>query len=128
MNREQLTMMEQQLQVTLPTAYKQLLMDFPWTEFAGGTRFSLWDDAALNIKRTLEYRQGYDDAPPWPPDYVHIGDDNDACPYALCCSDGTIVKTAYGKLTFPLATFGNLDEFVRQLWRDLEVSKSAKAA
>ncbi len=143
MTPEQLTMMEEKLHVTLPSAYKQVLSAFPWPEFAGGTEFSLWDDAALNVERTLEYREGYGGAPPWPSDYVHlglrttstlafglrppwpsdyvhIGDDDDACPYALRCSDGTIVKTDHGNLTArPLASFASVETFVQELQETL---------
>lgn len=120
MTHQETTLMEEKLQVTLPTTYKQTVTSFPWPEFAGGTEFSLWDDAALNVERTLEYRDGYGGAPPWPSDYVHIGDDDDACPYALRCSDGTIVKTDHGNLTArPLAKFASVEEFVRQLEEDL---------
>jgi len=116
MTHEQISMMEEKLHVTLPTDYKNFVAAFPWPEYAGGTEFSLWDDANLNIKRTLEYRQGYAGAPPWPPDYVHISDDDDACPYALRCSDGTIVKTNHGNLTArPLARFASVEIFVRNL-------------
>jgi hypothetical protein len=121
MTLEHLTLMEQQLHVTLPTAYKQVVTTFPWPEFAGGTEFSLWDDAALNVERTLEYREGYGGAPPWPLDYIHIGDDDDACPYALRCSDGTVVKTDHGNLTArPLARFASMETFVRELQEVLD--------
>ncbi len=77
---------------------------------------SLFDDAELNIERTLEYRRGFGGAPPWPADYVHIGDDDDACPYALHCGDGTILKTDHGNLTKrPLAAFASVDIFVRAI-------------
>jgi hypothetical protein len=103
-------------QVMLPAAYKDVVAHFPWPQFAGSTEFSLWDDAALNVERTLEYREGYGGAPPWPSDYVHIGDDDDACPYALRCSDGSIVKTDHGNLTArSLATFAGMDIFIQNL-------------
>lgn len=121
MTREHITMIEEKLHVTLPTAYKQIVTSFPWPEFSGGTEFSLWDDAPLNVERTLEYRGGYGGAPPWPLDYVHIGDDDDACPYALRCTDGTIVKTDHGNLTArPLARFASMETFVRQLQEVLD--------
>jgi hypothetical protein len=121
MTREHLKLMEEKLQVVLPTAYRQVVTSFPWPEFAGGTEFSLWDDAALNVERTLEYREGYGGAPPWPSDYVHIGDDDDACPYALRCSDGTIVKTDHGNLTArPLASFASMEIFVEELQKALD--------
>ena len=113
-------MMEERLQVTLPNAYKKAVADFPWQQFAGSTRFSLWDDAALNIERTLEYREGYGGSPPWPLDYVHIGDDDDACPYAMRCSDGTIVKTDHGNLIKPsLERFASVEAFVQKLRQTL---------
>lgn len=116
MTLAQLSRMETQLQVRLPTAYKDVVASFPWPEFTGSTEFSLWDDDSLNIKRTLEYRAGYGGAPSWPADYIHIGDDDDACPYALRCSDGTILKTDHGNLTAqPLATFESMEIFVRAL-------------
>src|SRR5688572_25521508 len=121
MTPEQLTMMEKQLHVTLPTTYKRVVTIFPWSAFAGGKAFRCWDGAALNVERTLEYREGYGGAPPWPSDYVHIGDDDDACPYALRCSDGTIVKTDHGNLAArPLASFASVEMFVRELQEALE--------
>jgi hypothetical protein len=119
MIHEELTAMEQQLQVTLPDAYKQIMLSYPWPQFASTTDSSLWDDAALNIERTLEYRAGYGGAPPWPLEYVHIGDDDDACPYALRCSDGTIVKTDHGNLRErPLKEFASPDALVQQIQRE----------
>ena len=121
MTREQLTIMEEQLHVTLPSGYRQVLLAFPWPEFAGGTEFSLWDDAALNVERTLEYREGYGGAPPWPSDYVHIGDEDDACPYALHCGDGTVIQTDHGNLTTrPLAAYASMESFVRELQEALD--------
>jgi hypothetical protein len=116
MTGEDLTAMEEQLQVTLPEAYKRTMLSYPWPEFASTTDSRLWDDAALNIERTLEYRAGYAGGPPWPLDYIHIGDDDDACPYALRCTDGTIMKTDHGNLrTRPLQEFANMDALVRDL-------------
>jgi hypothetical protein len=109
-------MMEQKLQVQLPTAYAAAVVPYPWPELANSTEYSLWDDAALNVERTFEYRAGYGGAPPWPLHYVHIGDDDDACPYALHCSDGTIIKTDHGNLTkAPLDAFPDARAFVLSL-------------
>src|SRR3954463_5069956 len=114
MTDDELSTMEVELQVSLPHAYKRLMAAFPSPELQGGIEFSLIDDAALNIERTFEYRAGYEGAPPWPSDFVHIGDDDDACPYAICCSDGTIVKTDHGNMTKrPLARYASIDNFVR---------------
>jgi hypothetical protein len=116
MTLENLKMMEVRLHVTPPSDYKGVLLAYPWPEFAGGSEFSLWDDAVLNVERTLEYRNGYGGAPAWPSDYVHIGDDDDACPYAMSCSDGTIVKTDHGNLTArPLSRYGSVETLVREL-------------
>ena len=121
MTLEDLTTMEQQLGVILPDRYKQIMLSYPWPKFASTTDFSLWDDAALNIERTFEYRAGYGGAPPWPLDYIRIGDDDDACPYALQCSDGAIIKTDHGNLTKrPLEEFATVDAFVRQLQATLD--------
>lgn len=118
MTLEQLQMMEDQLHVALPGAYRQVLLAFPWPVFASGTEFSLWDDAALNVERTFQSRDGYRGAPPCPADHVHI--DDDACPYALRCSDGTIVKTDHGNLTArPLASFASAEVFVKELQETL---------
>jgi len=116
MTHEQLSIMEEKLHVKLPAACKNTLAAFPWPEFSGGTEFSLWDDASLNIERTLEYREGYVGAPPWPRDCVQIGNDDDACPYALRCSDGTIVKADHGNSAArPLVRFASVEIFVRDL-------------
>lgn len=113
MTSNDIAMMEQRLEVELPAAYKAVVVPYPWPGLANSTDYSLWDDAALNIERTLEYRAGYGGAPPWPLNYVHIGDDDDACPYAIDCSDGTITKTDHGNLTkTPLNGFSDARAFV----------------
>jgi hypothetical protein len=121
MTQEDLIMMEERLKITLPPAYRDLLANYPWPKSIGAAQLSLFDDAALNIERTLEYRRGYGGAPPWPADYVHIGDDEDACPYAMRCSDGTIVKTDHGNLQArPLESYASVGDFARQVqdWLD----------
>jgi hypothetical protein len=121
MQAEDVATMERLLCVTLPADYKKAMVDFPWPDYAGGTDLSLFDDASLNIKRTFEYRAGYMGAPPWPADFVHVGDDDDACPYALCCRDGTIVKTDHGNLTKkPLVTYTNIGFLVNEIQSGLK--------
>lgn len=41
--------------------------------------------------------------PESPPQYVYIGDEDDACPYALDCENGSVTYTDHGDLMEPLA-------------------------
>jgi hypothetical protein len=71
MTPELLTMMEEQLQAALPSAFRQVLPAFSWPG---------------------------------------------ACPYALHCGNGMIVKTDHGNLTArPPARFASMDLLVRNL-------------
>ena len=123
MTADELTWMQRTLEVQLPPDYCAAMLRFPLPEFVGTGDCSLFDLAALNVERTLEYRAGYGGASPWSPEYVHIGDDDDACPYAMRCPDGYIVKTDHGSLDVPpLATYAGVREFVAQLVRDFTSS------
>jgi hypothetical protein len=70
----------------------------------------------LIIQRTLEQRSGYEGAPAWPSQFVVIGDEDDACPYALDCSTGRIIQTDHGNLKkTPLLEFTGITELVDEI-------------
>ncbi|HOX08796.1 MAG TPA: SMI1/KNR4 family protein [Planctomycetota bacterium] len=109
------------LGVGLPEAYKNAMQRFPFLDDLGSTEWSLWDDADAIIARTLEYRRGDASAPPWDHRWVYLGDDDDACPYALDTVDGHIVKTDHGDTGGePLGTWANMDDLVSHLADDYE--------
>jgi hypothetical protein len=116
MTLDQLRMIEAALSITLPDAYKHAMAAYPWPEFQGSTEASLWDDPAPVIEQTLEHRSGFGGAPPWPLEFVIIGDEDDACPYALDCATGRIIQTDHGNLTkTPLQEFDGITELVSEL-------------
>lgn len=50
------------------------------------------------IQWTQQQRNGFGGAHPWPPEFVCLGDESDACPYALNCSTGALIRTDHGAL------------------------------
>src|SRR4051812_38155835 len=99
---------EESLSVKLPEAYRLLMCgsDAPRFDSAG-----LFDEVALIVDRTKEQRQGYGGAPRWPHHLVYIGDQEDACPYALDTQTGVITQTDHGNLTKePLARYAGIQE------------------
>jgi hypothetical protein len=106
---------EAALGVVLPEAYKNVMASFPWPAFRDSTEASLWDNPTAIVDQTKAQRAGFGGAPPWPAHYVMIGDESDACPYALDCKTGAIVQTDHGNLkNQPLATFHSVAELVAE--------------
>ena len=97
-------------------ADKHVMASFPWPEFQGSAEVSLWDDPTPIIEQTLEYRAGFGGAPPWPAEFVVIGDEEDACPYALNCNSCRIIQADHGNLKkTPLQEFDGIKELVCEL-------------
>lgn len=113
MTSAHLQMIETSLGIILPETYKCAMAPFPWPAYQGSTETSLWDDPVAIINQTNAQRAGFGGAPPWPTHYVVIGDEDDACPYALDCQTGTVIWTDHGYLNEnPLAKFPNVAELV----------------
>lgn len=109
MTAEQIHLIESKLSVTIPENVRLAL--------SGGRpahvdSTSLIDDPAQIIEATLLYRAGFSSLSPWPTHLVYIGDESDACPYVLDCSDGSISQLDKGNLARkPLQRFKSIDEF-----------------
>jgi len=59
--------------------------------------------------------------PPWPTEFVVIGDEDDACPYALNCTTGRIIQTDHGNLKkAPLQEFDDMARLVAELRKTYE--------
>jgi hypothetical protein len=116
MTSQELRAIESSLGITLPHEYKTAMAAYPWPAFQGSQEASLWDAPAPIIEQTLEYRSGFGGAPPWPAEFVVIGDEEDACPYALKCTSGRIMQTDHGNLNkAPLQEFDGIKELVCEL-------------
>ena len=110
---------EASLGVVLPSAYKEFMAT---PQSSANTSF--WDDADEIIKQTKAQRKGFGGAPPWPADLVVIGDEEDACLYALDCRTGTVVQTDHGNLdSKPLATFGSVAELIEATAEAMEAAR-----
>ena len=116
MTLDQIRTIESALGITLPDSYITVMTNYPWPEFAGSTGASLWDDPTPIVEQTAEYRNGFGGAPTWPREMVFIGDEDDACPFALNCETGRIVQTNHGNLNkAPLQEFDDITAFVLEL-------------
>ena len=113
MNSSDIAAIEESLEVKLPESYRSLMCgpDSPRLSDAG-----LFDEFALIVERTKEQRQGYGGAPGWPDHLVYVGDQEDACPYALDVQTGLIVQTDHGNLSEePLAHYASIHELAAEL-------------
>jgi hypothetical protein len=100
-----------ELGLSLPKAYAAFLRR-QRPDHIDGT--SVIADASRIILLTMEYRKGYGGAPPWPANYVYIGDESDACPYALDAEKETVVHTDHGHLGKPpLHRYSSFHSFLR---------------
>lgn len=69
-------------------------------------------DADAIIAATQEYRRGFAGLPPWPHFYIYIGDETDACPYALDTASGRVIRMDKGNLDrAPLAQYPTFTAF-----------------
>ena len=104
---------ERELGVELPDAYRDFQLNRSNCSVDSTT---VADDTRFVIERTLEYRQGYAGAPPWPGDVIYVGDEDDACPYALVCPTGRVIQTDHGSLNAkPLSAHPDFESFVESL-------------
>ncbi|MHA3771751.1 SMI1/KNR4 family protein [Verrucomicrobiota bacterium sgz303538] len=112
MTNEDIQKIEQSLGVRLPSACATFLKSPRPLEIDEVTVLA---DPALVIQRTQQYRTGFGGAAPWSPEFVCLGDESDACPYALDCSSGLIVQTDHGSLNRkPLARYSSFAEFIAE--------------
>jgi hypothetical protein len=116
MSEADLNQIEQGLGVRLPESYRSVMLALPSGRYGG---YSLHEDASMIVERTKEQRAGYAGGQPWPLQYLYIGDEDDACPYALDCESGSVTYTDHGNLTEPLAHFASVSDFVESLERGL---------
>jgi hypothetical protein len=107
---DEVVRIEQQLGVPLPDSYRRFLTSPREKDIDGQ---SLFGDADLIVSATLDYRNGADGLPPWPRNFVYIGDEADACPYAIDTASGEVTQTDKGNLQRkPLGRFVNFEEFL----------------
>jgi hypothetical protein len=112
MSEADLNQIEAALEVRLPESYRSVMLALPMGQYDG---YSLHEDVSKIVSRTKEQRSGYAGGQPWPHRYVYIGDEDDACPYALDCESGSVTYTDHGNLAEPLARFGSVTEFLQSL-------------
>jgi len=109
MSEQDVRRIEASLQVTLPPAYASFLQERG--ELPDNT--TVLDMADLIITCTMEYRAGAYGLPPWPAHFVYVGDEADACPYALDCINGGLTHLHKGNYTArPIARFDSFEAFL----------------
>jgi len=109
MSEHDVRRMEAALQVALPWAYASFLQERG--ELPDNT--TVLDMADIVIACTMEYRAGAYGLPPWPAHLVYVGDEADACPYALDCNTGGVIHLHKGDVTTrPIARFDSFNAFL----------------
>ena len=109
---------ERSLNVSLPHAYVEFLTATRVGSVLDGTE--VLDDAKVIVEATELYRQGFDGLRRWPKELVHVGDQADACPYAVNCTTGEVMQTEKGNLDRPpLHRWPSFDAFTSSLESDI---------
>ncbi|MEN3943851.1 SMI1/KNR4 family protein [Prosthecobacter sp. SYSU 5D2] len=114
MTEEDIAKIETALGVCLPADYRAHLAKNDEDEEEHGVvdDVTAMRDAYGIIKATRDYRAGFEGLPPWPAHWVYMGDEADACPYAVDCVSGQFRKTDKGNLLRPpLKAYASFDEF-----------------
>ncbi len=99
MKRADVAHIERSLEVSLPRAYVAFL-----TARRGNSALDATDvleDATAIVNATELYRRGFEGLRPWPSELVYVGDQADACPYAVNCTTGEVMQTDKGNLDRP---------------------------
>lgn len=117
MRSEDLERIEHELGLRLPESYRAAMLELPPGRYDG---YSFHEEPALIVKRTHEQRAAHAGRQSWPHHYVYIGDEDDACPYALDCVTGSVIRTDHGNLAQPLERFGSVAELLKSLERGLQ--------
>ena len=111
---EDIATIERELGVTLPAAYKRFLTEREEGSDVAIDADSVCDDARTVIDATLQYRAGFAGLPAWPAAWVYVGDEADACPYALDCASGACLRLDKGHpLREPLERHADFEAFLR---------------
>jgi hypothetical protein len=112
MTSTDLDKIEQTLGLRLPADYRTLMTGDSADRLVNS---GLFTDAGKVIERTLEQRNGFGGAPPWPARFVYLGDQEDACPYALDCTSGRVTHSDHGRLDSALGTFESVSLLAQSL-------------
>jgi len=111
---EEIATIERELEVTLPAAYKRFLMCREEGCDVEIDAESVRDDARTVIDATLQYRAGFAGLPAWPAAWLYVGEEADACAYALDCASGVCLRLDKGHpLRAPLERHEDFDAFLR---------------
>ena len=112
MNTADIAKIEMALGITLPEVYRNTIAGSSAPRLS---ELGIFDDAMLIIERTEEQRKGYGAAQPWPKQYVYIGDQEDACPYAMDCGSGVVIHSDHGSLTETLGEYASVATLANEL-------------
>lgn len=104
---------ESTLNLTMPEPLKQFAMtersirDIDYEVIAGAPQGF--------IEMTLAYRAGFVGMPPWPNEWLCIGDDGTACPYAIDCVTERVLQLDHGNPERErLAVWDSFDDFLTE--------------
>jgi hypothetical protein len=87
MQQADIARIEQELNIQLPKAYKQVMLSFPIAAYAGNHETAFWDDADKLIELNLSLRKGGYCLTPWPARFYALGEDAGGCCSAIDLSD-----------------------------------------
>lgn len=118
MNESEIRKIEKSLRVTLPETYRTFLkIERDADHYLDDT--TIVDEADIIIQATLDYRKGFEGLKAWPEHLIFVGDEADACPYAINCLDGKFIRTDKGNIERnPLESFDSFESFIKQRQRE----------
>lgn len=107
---------EARLGITLPLAYSNFLKARHNHPLIDDT--TIMCDINSIVEDTLMWRHERNS---WPNRWLCIGDEADACPYALDCENGRLIRTDKGNPTAPpLDEYENFEAFLREYQKSIQ--------
>ena len=84
MNKDDLNLIENKLNIKLPTTYCHFMLNFPIPACVGNDDTELWDNVERLISENKKLREGMSGGVrPWPNHFFCLGDAGSGCVYAL---------------------------------------------
>ena len=121
MTEHDISKIERELAVTLPTDYKVAVQNYPVRADYGTDDSILFDDADAVIDLNRRYRAGFAGLPAWPPHYFFIGDDGAASCYLidLSTSSSPVFFADHGNIQSLTTEAATIQDWIARFLADL---------
>jgi hypothetical protein len=112
---------EFELKSTLPAAYRDTLLNYPFPSWSGSDDCPLFDNAEGLIECNRQYHDGFAGMPAWPESLLFIGNDGAASTYAIDREDSQlrVLFLDHGHPHKVLESYESFDSWIDEIRNEL---------